>query len=437
MTSTVQIRDRSVWHSSPKTMKAVLGVGIRTNPQPIARHCLGELAAVSEDIATIAECAALADRMFTRRRSVQWARSIELEIPVYEHRALSESKTIAALHETLSFLTGDDWKIAFVPRTDARPVETFLPLGVEKQSVIPFSDGLDSFALCQLMRNSLGREAVLPLQVGYLQRGDAGLRARPLRVPRGFRMGHPREQSYRTRPFVYFSIAAIACSTIRGDAVWVGENGQGALGPSFAKFADEWPFRSTHPAFLSRLSVFLSSALQGEVRFRQPHLWRTKGEVIAELLEKNPQLDWQHTQSCSQRPLQRRMRKACGFCGGCLLRRVSIAAASLPAEENHAFECASSDLALIDHQGVSVQMSLSDRQILARAAMSMSLFARADFAPDFDEAAAREVREIAGAHNRKAVEDDLRSLIRRHRAEWEGFLLKLPDQAWLKQQFLM
>jgi hypothetical protein len=68
--------------------------------------------------------------------------------------------------------------------------------------------------------------------------------------------------------------------------VVIGENGQGALGPACVPFADEWWLRSAHPAFVHRWASFLRLVLDRPVRFEQPQLWKTKGQVILNLRER-------------------------------------------------------------------------------------------------------------------------------------------------------
>ena len=71
------------------------------------------------------------------------------------------------------------------------------------------------------------------------------------------------------------------------DAVVIGENGQGALGPACVPFAGEWWLRSAHPAFVQRWASFLQLVLDRPVRFEQPQLWKTKGQVILNLRERD------------------------------------------------------------------------------------------------------------------------------------------------------
>ncbi|NBB53386.1 hypothetical protein GVN24_34470 [Rhizobium sp. CRIBSB] len=412
---------------------AVLGETIRTNPKPIAQHCLKILAPVSEDLATIVEGVALADRMKTRLLTEGWSRHLELDIPVFELGVFNRGEIQTALCDALGFLTGDDWNINFTQRTDKPMAERYLRLSQKPVShVVPFSEGLDSFAQVALLEDEFGSDAILPLQAGKLQAGREGRQL--LQIPRRFHAGHPREKTYRTRPFVYFTLAGIGCATADAKSVVIGENGQGSLGPSFARFYNEWPFRSTHPGFVARLQRFLSLAFDRAIEFRQPHLWLTKGEVVTLLRDKNLLRGIDQTRSCSLRPYQRRERDACGFCGGCLLRQNAFVAAGLPTQTDLAFDPGSAELRLRSRSGRFEDFTHNEREILARAASSMAIFAEMAVSNDTSSRVALEAKEIPGMPFEEA-DVSLRSLFHRHRSEWRTFLGALPSNAWLRREF--
>jgi hypothetical protein len=433
MKQIVRIVGQSGSKQPAKPLLAVLGETIRTNPTPIAKHCLSELAPVSEDLATIVEAVALADRVQTRLLTEGWARRLTLSVPVFEQALFSRSDVSAALVDALGFLTGDAWSIEFIKRTDEPIKERYLPLSDEPPSfVVPFSDGLDSFAQVAFLAKEFGDKAVLPFRAGKLQSGRAG--GQFLQVSRRFYAGHPREKSYRTRPFVYFSLAAVAAATAKAEAVVIGENGQGALGPSFARFYNEWPFRSTHPAFVARLSAFLSLVLDRKIEFKQPQLWKTKGEVLAELRDKDLIAGFEATRSCSLRPYQRRERGACGYCGGCVLRQSALVAAGMGFQTDTAFDLRDAKLRLKARSGAFENFSPNEKEILARAASSMAIFAEMAITNDTHSRVMLEASDIPDMSADQA-DTAFKSLFRRHRSEWGGLLNALPSSAWLRREF--
>lgn len=433
MTSKITIVSSQSGYAS-KTFIANLGETIRTNPQPIARYCIRSLAPVSEDVATIVEGLALADRLCTRRRSEGWTRRISVEIPIFEFEALSRTAAVRLLSDAVGYLTGDAWEITFVKRSGLPESQQYLPLTTASPKyVVPYSNGLDSFAQAKILQCEHGSDAVLTLRAGKLQHG--GDTDRPLLiVPRRFYANHPRERTYRTRPLVYFSLAALGAATVSASSIVIGENGQGSLGPSLARFSDEWPFRSTHPGFIKRLQNFLNLAMGTNVEFQQPQLWRTKGEILRELALTGQQQGWEETLSCSMRPLQRDLRKACGLCGSCLLRRTALHNADYPIEKDVMFRIEENALQIIRRDGSLAAVDANAREIFLRSAMSMATFADVSSTLDAPQKFDRLAQEISDEPVEN-VSQRIASLSDRHGAEWRALLAALPTDAWLRAEF--
>src|SRR5271166_1804935 len=273
---------------------AVLGRDIRTSSEKIARYCVTTHEPVYEDLATLVESMAFWDRRIVRRRSEGWTRELSIQVPMYEHIQFQRAAAIEALAEAARFLTGDKWSFEIVARkgpVPSRQGALILPQAAIKD-VVPFSDGLDSFAQVQLSLCEHGRDAVMLVRSG-LGRDRIFPQLISLRIPRKFGRIRMREVSYRTRPLVFYTLAAIGAVLTGAEAVVVGENGQGAIGPACLPFADEWWFRSAHPAFVRRWANFLGIILGKPIRFEQPQLWKTKGEVLSELRAKDLMAGWE------------------------------------------------------------------------------------------------------------------------------------------------
>jgi 7-cyano-7-deazaguanine synthase in queuosine biosynthesis len=296
---------------------AVLGRDIRTASERIARYCVTHHEPIYEDLATLVEGMAYLDRQVVRRRSEGWARNLVIEIPVYELSQFLKPAIASSLAEAAQFLTGDQWRFDFVARKGPPPLRQgalALPQAPIKD-VVPFSDGLDSFAQVQLSVRLHGRDAVMLVRSG-LGRDRIFSKLASLRVPRKFSGARLREATYRTRPLVFYTLAAIGAVVTNAEAVVIGENGQGAFGPACLPFADEWWFRSAHPAFVQRWATFLGLVLERPIRFEQPQLWKTKGEVLSTLRTEGLIAGWEQTSSCATRPKDRHGHHGCGVCGG-------------------------------------------------------------------------------------------------------------------------
>jgi 7-cyano-7-deazaguanine synthase in queuosine biosynthesis len=408
---------------------AVLGRDIRSQPSEIARHCLANHRGISEDIATVAESIALADRLFPRYRSNGWSRSITLEIPVFELATFRRREVVEALDDAVHFLTGDLWHIQFIQRSGQPLSQAVLPFErVEYRFVTPYSDGLDSFAQATLLASQFGERSILKLRSARIGQDSARLKQPVLRVPRSLGSMPKKEQTYRSRPFVFFSFAGIGAFVAGAEAIVVGESGQGALGPALLPYGGEWPFRSTHPGFLKRMERYLSLAFSRETRVDQPQLWRTKGEVLRLLQEKELLGRWQETRSCSLRPANKHGARACGFCGGCMLRGLAIHSAGFGLDgAANAFNLMSVESRAID----GIAMSAAERHMAARSMGTMAEFAslaRDERGPSLLESESM----LFGESDPVPVARKLYNLASRHAAEWQGLVAELPMNGWAR-----
>src|SRR5579871_2490040 len=186
MTSATLLR---VAESPPRGAErvAILGRDIRTSSERIARYCVTEHEPIYEDLAALVESMAYLDRLVPRRRGGGWARRLSIEVPVYEHGQFRRDAAIRALTAAAAFLTGDLWSFDFVLHKGSAPCrQSNLALPREAiRHVIPFSDGLDSFAQVQLSVREYGRDSVLLVRSG-LGRDRIFPKLANLRVPRRF-----------------------------------------------------------------------------------------------------------------------------------------------------------------------------------------------------------------------------------------------------------
>lgn len=408
---------------------AVLGKDIRSQPSQIARHCLVDHRGISEDVATIAEGLALADRLFPRRRGSSWAREIALKIPVFELATFRKCDVVDALGDAIHFLTGDRWNIQFVQRSGQPISQSLLPFQkVEYRFVTPYSDGLDSFAQAALLAKDFGEHSILKLRSARIGQDSAGLKRPVLRVPRSLGSMPKKEQTYRSRPFVFFSFAGIGAFVAEAEAIIVGESGQGTLGPALLPYGGEWPFRSTHPGFLIRMARYLGLAFSRVVPIEQPQLWRTKGEVLQVLKDRNLLGEWEDTRSCSVRPANKHGAPACGFCGGCMLRSLAVHSARLTYDASqNAFDLMSIESRARD----GVAMSAAERQMVARSMGTMAEFASLSRNASGVSLLERESM-LFGEPDPLPIAEKLKNLASRHAAEWDAIVATLPPTGWAR-----
>lgn len=414
--------------------QCVLDTNIRFDKSAIERATFRPLEDVDIDLLVVIASVAYVDRLISRRRGTRWSRSLCVQIPVY-HLDIWE-RLAGKLSAVLRLLTGDAWTFRFRARERKQQWQDFFPLLSESfagATVIPYSGGLDSFAMLARVRHDEPNEKVLLVNARRTASFCETL-ARPddvptIGVPFSFNIpGHP-EESYRTRTFSYFTLAALVWRKNSARRILIGESGVGCLGPALVPVGIEQPVRGSHPDFTEALSEVLG-LLWGEAPpFSFPHLWHTKGMVLADLRHFASLQRWTHTRSCSRNPQRQHpgaVGSHCGLCTGCLFRRVSVHASGLPAEEPGTYvEDVLQNPTLSDYLGK------TDREVATCAVLVMDELARA--AEGIEDRTAEIVELAASLHEPvDATRVRLGRLIRKHREEWHGFLAQLPTGSWVR-----
>lgn len=398
------------------------------------------------DLLRVLAAVAHADRRVVRRHSVCWGRDIELNIPVSEPDLWSSAEP--KLSALLNLLSGDGWSFSFrLSRHEyAIPDGDYLAFPPNGELATAYSNGLDSFSIARLVASgevklsdgAEGKKNLVLVTTGQkLHKSDTyvqfGYRVRQVSVPftisrfgKSFQL---REISYRTRAFVFQTLAALAAMQTESNAVIVGEAGQGSLGPWLTVTGQEVADLRTHPFFTDALSEFLQIILQVKFRFEHPLLWKTKGEVLSRLVGANLHDGWDDTRSCAvqvrhQQTSGRRLH--CGLCPNCLLRRQSLTAAGLQdPDSSYDYSCIVED----DSCSGSVQRRA------AQGLMPLIEFACIRQSPIGDDVIGREIRGLAEHLNMSLTDayQRLDNLVALHRAELQSFLRERPARSILRQ----
>ena len=421
-----------------------LGHGIRFNYEALQSYCWRRLDEVDIDLLVVASGVALADRQITRHRSKQWARDICVELPVHDVAPWEQAEE--QLRDCLEWLTGDRWSFRWVRRRskDERALQLYLPdHGEAPQSVVSYSGGLDSYSEATVR---IHNESLPPLLVTTKNQGvgnvpvPAGYGGSSVWLPVKIRSGNHAEPTYRTRQFVFFAAAALACRLRGASRVVIPEPGQGSIGPSVIPF-NEHPYRATHPAFTRRLQRLLAEVWGSAPTFDHPSLWRTKAQLLRAATRRAPSDGWVDTRSCS-RDVGRHKglpkgpgTRHCGICGGCLLRRFSLSAAGLADQEQYFWHDLSGP-ELKSHSDFGGGYTTdTDRQVATYAVLDNTHLAGAALVTDNDGDC-----RVAAAQLADALELDpsetasrLRQLLGQHRQEWNAFVDELPKTSWVRQ----
>lgn len=447
----VTITESGSYSATESEFSVPLGEGLSIQTGLLHEVCFTDVSPLSHDLSVLLGAVKCADRSIVRRHTLGWGRSINVVVPVYELGTWRRTEVAQALNNLLQYLTGDVWSVSFVKRKRkvACVGQLLLLSAPERMRVfVPFSHGLDSFAQSELLARIDSSVEVIPVhlrsssQESSMRSVGRSAKNGPPVISVAARVNEPKraELSFRTRPFLYDSLAAYAAVLSGGGDVLIPENGQGSLGGSLVRLGAEAPLRSCYPGFTSRLSAFFRHLTGQEVNFRHPALFRTKGQVLKELMKHRPQSSvWLKAHpSCSYDARHAHRggeRVHCGVCGNCLLRRMSLHAAGIsdctPYKVNN-LAAASIEEARVDGDEEPVLRSYHD--IARNAVRSMQRLAD-QIGPDGRYRVAAEVENLVPllALSRTEVQEALNCMLQQHSREWMEFLECCGGSSWVAQ----
>lgn len=314
-----------------------IGDNVEFDTARLETYCFANWEPVIYDAMLIAAAVEFADRS-KARRALTWARDIELRIPVHDPDRWNDRRVTNSLLDALDFLTGDRWSITFNARIRPadQPRQGLLNLPEGLTAVMPFSDGLDSRIVADLMAREMG-DALVRVRLGSKTSDgkSPSVRRYPFTsIPYRVRPGRRdfRESSARSRGFKFALISGLAAYLGKAAQVIVPESGQGALGPALVAVGQGYEDYRSHPLFTERMEIFLAALFAHKVRFQFPRLWHTKGETLGKFINECGDSSWETTWSCWQQTRQVSVdhkKRQCGICAACMLRRMSVHAAGM------------------------------------------------------------------------------------------------------------
>ena len=314
---------------------------------------LGPVAPPNIDFVRIAAAVFTADRSSPREGDgSNWnSRDIGLTVPVHSpDRWRLVKEELASL---LGLLTGDSWRLKFVPSDGPKePVAKFKP-GAER--VVLVSGGADSAIGALRSKETVGPGGhILVSHVGAtvlapVQRcvASAVRRLVPGKPQRHFQIGFRRkarqingvefqnESSSRSRSLLFLAFG-LAVASREGIPLWIPENGFASLNPALgAERRGSLSTRTTHPAFLEGLSTLLGQ-IDAQSTIVNPFAGKTKGEMFTEVAVQFGRTEASRflslTHSCGltgQRRFGVSIRIQCGVCFGCVFRKASFQASGV------------------------------------------------------------------------------------------------------------
>jgi 7-cyano-7-deazaguanine synthase in queuosine biosynthesis len=410
----------------------VVGREIKIDPRVLQDFSATILKPLEHDLVLVSGAVAYADRVVKRRRGSGWSRKLKITLPVSIPKYWENQAVIGRLVDALDYVTGDHWQFEFVP--GAKPLaipQSSLDFTLGNYVVVPFSDGLDSYLQWQLLKAEEPNVNVLRIHTASSASnsgrnkkidGLGGKLEQRLSLPVSFSAKDHPEPTYRSRTFLFYTIAALAAVKVGAKRVIIGENGVGALGPSMIPDGGECPHRTTHPAFTARLALFVNRVLGSEVAFEHPQRYSTKGQVLQRAVAHGV-TGWEATHSCTRGRRDRLSGHACGVCGGCLLRRAALQAAGLADVEY--FWGNLSGRTLDDCRTVSEGRDCTDndRDIALHGIHDMTTFAELGALEASDTIIQKAAWELT-SHSMNGLQETAEQVLmlaRTHAAEWARF----------------
>lgn len=299
---------------------------------------------LEQDLLIVASTIYACDLAFKRGKREEITRDIEVTIPVVNFHAFEHLND--QLVQILWLLSHDNWKVNFTQiRGGERPEEKQDWQKSEGKTLL-FSGGLDSLAGAVDLMDEFGVEKVQLAshitantttrhsQQNLVEYLKEHYKLEPNRVvirtggrkykELDFPSDDMREETQRTRSFMFLTIAALAARRSgKSEIVMIAENGQMAIHlPLSVSRIGAFSTHTAHPEFVYEVGSYFTKLLGFPIQIENPYLYKTKAETISKLVKKHRKAV-EMSVSCWRGSRLSRNFNHCGECVPCLIRRIS------------------------------------------------------------------------------------------------------------------
>lgn len=303
------------------------------------KKTFGGLTTLEADLLLIASSVFAVDRCLPRGEREDFARGIEISIPVVNAGQLQPVRSL--LEELLRTLSNDGWHITF--RQESGEPETGSVAEPTSGATLLFSGGLDSLAAAielgtsipslQLVshttrnqRTSVTQDELVSLlqSIGIAPPHHKFQVSAISKAPAAS-ISFDTESSQRTRSFLFLTLGVL-CARRAGhtEVVYLAENGQMAIHlPLTPARIGAFSTHTAHPEVLAKAKRFFNETLQTNLHIANPFVHWTKAEVTKIVWDKLSSAI-PRTISCWKTSRMVGVATHCGACIPCIVRRVAI-----------------------------------------------------------------------------------------------------------------
>jgi 7-cyano-7-deazaguanine synthase in queuosine biosynthesis len=314
------------------------GTNLQTGEGKFQRT-FGGLTTLEADLLLIASSIFAVDRCVARGAREEFARGIEISIPVVNAGRLQPVRPL--LEELLRTLSNDSWRITF--RQESGTPETGPVAAPSPGATLLFSGGLDSLAAAielgssipslQLVshttrnqRTSATQDELVSLlkSIGIVP-PHRKFQVSALSKAPAAGISFDTESSQRTRSFLFLTLGFL-CARRAGHAevVYLAENGQMAIHlPLTPARIGAFSTHTAHPEVLAKAKKYFNEILQSNLNLANPYVHKTKAEVAKVVWDKLVAAI-PRTISCWKTSRMGADATHCGACIPCIVRRIAV-----------------------------------------------------------------------------------------------------------------
>ena len=284
-----------------------------------------------------------------------WGRAFKFYFNVRDYNFWKRPDVQELLEQALVFMSGDhSYKFNFNKAEADFPIsifdnERFEIHTPENLKVALFSGGVDSLSgaiemletsnsdVCLVSHQSGQPGTIMTQRIIFdeLNRMYPG-RCSHYKYHSGLHGISSRDETQRTRSFLYCSTAFAIAKTYKQNGIYAYENGITSL--NFAETQDLMngrASRTTHPQTLAKLQALFSEIAEEDFHIDNPYLYKTKTDVVEVLKTHNKLNILDSSVSCSVTRNKEHGNTHCGKCSQCVDRRFGVFAAEVEKFDNN------------------------------------------------------------------------------------------------------